>query len=80
MMKKKKEPTRMIARTLTVTQPQAWVEAWKKHMQASKRVNLSAFIAEAVNGLIAYECKKFGRVNPVEGTRGEKGRRPISSE
>ena len=79
MMKKKKQ-TAMSARTLTVTQPQAWVEAWRKHMRASNRVNLSAFIAEAVNGLIAYECKKYGRVNPVEGTRGEKGRRPISSE
>jgi hypothetical protein len=78
-MMKKKPKSVMTTKPMTVTQPEAWVEAWKEHMKVSGRVNLSAFIAEAVNGLIASECKKYGRPSPVAGTRGEKGRKPVDA-
>jgi hypothetical protein len=76
MAKKKAKPVQVLrSKQMTITQPVAWIEAWKNYMTISVRTNLSAFIAEAVNGLISAECKKYGRSNPVEGCRGERGKK-----
>ena len=76
MAKKKAKPVEELrSKQMTITQPIAWIEQWKKYMEISVRTNLSAFIAEAVNGLITAECKKYGRSNPVKGCRGERGKK-----
>jgi hypothetical protein len=66
----------MKSKPITVTQPAQWVDAWRQHMDRTGRENMSAFIAEAVNKLIEYECKRGRFRNSVRGERGAKGIRP----
>mgnify|MGYP007024651152 CR=1 FL=1 len=55
------------------------IEAWKDHMDRTGRVNLSEFIGEAVNTMIASECKRGRFKNSVKGERGVKGIRPTEA-
>ena len=64
------------SKQMTTTQPIEWITAWKAHMKTSGRTNLSAFIAEAVNRLISFECKRSKIESPVEGLRGSRGKKP----
>jgi hypothetical protein len=75
-VKKNKSTANMIGKVITLTQPTAWVDAWKRHMALTGRSNLSDFIAQGVNELIAKECESLGRKNPIQGERGSKGKRP----
>jgi hypothetical protein len=74
-VKKDKPTTNMIGKVITLTQPTAWVDAWKRHLVLTGRSNLSDFIAQGVNELIARECESLGRKNPIQGERGSKGKR-----
>ena len=52
---KRKPAPNMKCKPMTITQPIAWIEHWKKHMAKSGRQNLSKLIADAVNQLIFAE-------------------------
>jgi len=65
------------SKQMTTTQPIAWIEAWKSHMKKTGRTNLSAFLAEAANKLIAAECRRNKRASPVIGDRGVKGKKTL---
>ena len=65
----------MTSKTLTMTQPDGWVVAWRTHMKRTGRKNLSQFVAECVNNTIEQEFSQSGKKSPVKGVRGSQGRR-----
>lgn len=54
---------------ITMTQPVAWREEWRKHMKDTGRRNFSEFVGDAVNDLMFRESKKLKKLRKITSDR-----------